>query len=435
MEIRKVVAAFHGLLAGLHVYWATGATWPAGDQRSLSLAVIGGEVSFAPRVVLPLAALHLLIAGVILRVDRSRFSRLAVGLLSLAVAGRATLGLVWCFGVGVDTSTAFYWLNLLVYTPACVLLVIGDLHLVRAKWLRRVLPVPVTGAVLLSLLAYAYQPTAQPHPEPSPDSRYVETSAARFHYLQRGSGDPIVLLSPGASPAFAWQPQLEALSRRHTVYVVDLPGQGETQLHDENFIFDLDGMTGALNAFLDALDLRQVVLGGNSWSGGWGLAYAQRHPERVSRLLLLAPSGLAERDPESWEVLKLPVVGEALAKLGSGRSTVEAAVRDLFVHKDLVTPTVIDEMWVPGTHRDNVRSMYALERGLDWRVTQAALPSTRQPTLVLWGRQDTVLPVAQARRFGDLLPNATVRVLPGCGHALTLDCAGPVTAALEDFVA
>jgi 4,5:9,10-diseco-3-hydroxy-5,9,17-trioxoandrosta-1(10),2-diene-4-oate hydrolase len=341
--------------------------------------------------------------------------------------------LVWAF---TDTGTAFFWLNLFLYTPACVALLAIDVRLLQAKWLKRlVIPLPVIGVVLVSLLAYGYQPAAQPSPEPSKDSRYVDTPVARFHYLQRGTGAPVVLLSPGASPASAWQPELEALSKTRAVYVVDLPGQGETRLHGTGFAFDLDAMTGALGEFLDHLHLQQVVLGGNSWSGGWGLAYAQRHPERVSKLLLLAPSGLAEPDPASWEILKLPLAGELLAKLGASRPAVQTAVRDLFVHKDLVTPALVDQLWVPGTYRDNVRAMYALERGLDWRVTQAALPSTKQPVLIVWGEEDTVLPVAQARRFGDLLPQATVHTLAGCGHAITLDCAGRVTPLLEEFLA
>jgi hypothetical protein len=106
MEIRKVVAGFHVVLSALHVYWATGATWPASDQYSLSQAVLGREVSFAPEVVLPLAAFHLVVAAVILRVDRSRLSRLVVGLLGLGVASRAVLGLVWSLGVGTSTGTA-----------------------------------------------------------------------------------------------------------------------------------------------------------------------------------------------------------------------------------------------------------------------------------------------------------------------------------------
>lgn len=434
MGIRKLAAGAHILLAAAHVYWATGATWPAPDERSLSRAVLGGETSFAPQIVLPLAALHLLLALAVLRSDRSALARVAVAGLACGLAARATLGLVWTFAE-TDSGTAFYWLNLLLYTPACVALLAIDVRLLQAKWLKRlVIPLPVLGVVLVSLLAYGYQPTAQPSPQPSKDSRYVETPLARFDYLQRGTGTPVVLLSPGASPASAWQPELDVLSKNHAVYVVDLPGQGETRLHGPGFAFDLDAMTGALGEFLDQLDLHQVVLGGNSWSGGWGLAYAQQHPERVSKLLLLAPSGLAEPDPASWEILKLPLAGELLAKLGASRSAVRTAVRDLFVHKDLVTPALVDQMWVPGTYRDNVRAMYALERSLDWRVTQAALPRTRQPVLIIWGEEDTVLPVAQARRFAELLPHATVRTLAGCGHALTLDCADRVTPLLEEFV-
>ena len=136
MRIRRVVAGFHGGLAALHVYWATGATWPAADQESLSRAVLGRVVSFAPQVVLPLAVLHLLIAWFVLRVDRSQLSRTAVGLVALGVAGRAVLGLAWAFSA--ETGTAFYWLNLFAYTPACVLLLLGDLRLVGARrWLTR----------------------------------------------------------------------------------------------------------------------------------------------------------------------------------------------------------------------------------------------------------------------------------------------------------
>lgn len=89
--------------------------------------------------------------------------------------------------------------------------------------------------------------------------------------------------------------------------------------------------------------------------------------------------------------------------------------------------------WAPATLDDNRRSVYRLERGLDWSETEAALPNTRQPVLVIWGKQDGTLPVSQARRFGELLPDAQVNELDGCGHALTLDCAEPVGELMDTF--
>jgi hypothetical protein len=130
MGSRKIAAGAHVLLAALHVYWATGATWPAADERSLSRAVLGMEVSFAPRVVLPLAALHVLLAVAVLRSDRSALARLVVCGLATGLAARAALGLVWAFG---DTGTAFYWLNLFLYTPACLVLLAIDVGLIRSR--------------------------------------------------------------------------------------------------------------------------------------------------------------------------------------------------------------------------------------------------------------------------------------------------------------
>ncbi|WP_410793024.1 DUF3995 domain-containing protein [Kribbella sp. C-35] len=132
MDSRKVAASAHVLLAAVHVYWATGATWPAANERSLSLTVLNAQVSFSPAVVLPLAALHLLLAGAILTSARWRLSRLVVVGLVAGLAARAAVGLVWITGA-VHTSTAFYWLNLFLYTPLCVALCVADLKLLRAQ--------------------------------------------------------------------------------------------------------------------------------------------------------------------------------------------------------------------------------------------------------------------------------------------------------------
>ncbi|MER7000026.1 alpha/beta fold hydrolase [Streptomyces sp. NPDC000410] len=438
---RRAGRAVAGLLAvdGLaHVYWATGLTWPAPDQRALSLGVIGGVVSFAPHVVLPLALVLFSAAAAVLARAYGRGGRLA-GLVSFAVAAgllvRGLIGVAWALGVGDGAGPVFYWLNLLLYTPLC--LGFGWLAATRlvTPRARRALALPLALAVLAAGTAYAWQPAEAPGYAAPPGDRYVETPVARFHYVRLGEGgSPVVLLSPGASWTFAWREQLTALSRTHTVYVLDLPGQGFTELRDRSLTWDLDGMTMAIGSFLDAMEIPRAALAGNSWSGGFALAYAQRHPERVTRLALLAPSGLDERDPMLWEALKLPVVGELLTNLGAGRSAAESSLRGLFVNQDRITDELVDAAWAPGTRETNRRSVYRLERGLDWRETEAAMPATRQPVLVIWGRQDSVLPAAQADRFGRLLPHAQVTVLDGCGHALTLDCPDRVNRLMEEFL-
>ncbi|TMR96465.1 alpha/beta fold hydrolase [Nonomuraea basaltis] len=285
--------------------------------------------------------------------------------------------------------------------------------------------------------AYGYRPAQATGYRPAylQNSRFLDTPLARFHYVKQGTGSPVVLLSPGASWVYGWRHQLPRLAREHTVYVVDLPGQGFTTLKDRNFTWDLDGMTGAIGSFLAAAGIQRPALGGLSWSGGWALAYAQRHPERVNSLLLLAPSGAATRDTWVYEIMKYPAIGELWNNwYYADRSSSLEALKRIHVNQNRVTEEDVDAFWAPGTFAGNLESQYLLERGLDWRETRAAMPRTTTPTLVIWGRQDTVNPVWQAREFDRLMPAAEIHELDGCGHALTTDCPEQVTGLLADFL-
>ncbi|WP_169731999.1 alpha/beta fold hydrolase [Glycomyces arizonensis] len=438
--------------AVMHLLWSFGLTWPASSERTLSYLVLGFETSFAPRVVIPLAVANLVMAFAVWRRAaggyEQRFGRLFQAVtvaVAIGVGVRALAGLVWITGAGTPTDyPAFYWANLLVYTPLCVALALCCLAVARqgrgpARLRRRVaLASPLAAAAAILLVAYGWTPSAVRGYEPADagvDSRFVDTALAEFHYTLQGEGSPVVLLSPGASWAYAWQHQADVLAADHAVYVVDLPGQGFTELHEDDFAFNLDAMTGAVEVFLDAVGLDTVSLGGNSWSGGWALAFAQRHPDRVDRLVLLAPSGADEPDPRSWELLKPPVLGELMTKLYlPDRDAVAESVTELFVHKERATESVIEANWAPGTFADNLHSMYLLERGLDWSRTEAAMPETEQPTLVIWGERDTVLPVEQSATFAALMPDVHLEVLDDCGHALTLDCPDRVTERMADFL-
>jgi pimeloyl-ACP methyl ester carboxylesterase len=293
------------------------------------------------------------------------------------------------------------------------------------------------GGVLYG--AYGYQPPEAGRGYDPPylqqvDSRFVETPVARFHYVHAGEGSPVILVSPGSAWVVAWKHQFSALAEHHSVYVVDLPGQGYTELKDPNFRWDLTGMTGALGSVMDAVGVHKAAIAGNSWSGGWALAFAQRHPERVSKLMLLDSCGLDVRDPWEWEILKYPVAGELLTNLFTTKSTVRGAAENSLVHRELVTDELVSEYWAPMTFHDNRRANYLLERGLNWQETERAMPTTETPTLVLWGSEDNVLPAWQAERFGQLLPDARVHVFDGCGHPLEYDCPVRTNHQMEAFL-
>jgi hypothetical protein len=120
-----IITAVLGVDGLFHAYWATGSTWPAKTPQSLSEAVLNTHVPFRPQLVLPLAALLWTTSGLILARSSGRGGRLAGVVSAAAAVGlgvRGLAGLVWITGFGTQPGHPFYWLNIFVYTPACLLL-------------------------------------------------------------------------------------------------------------------------------------------------------------------------------------------------------------------------------------------------------------------------------------------------------------------------
>ncbi|MFE6127434.1 DUF3995 domain-containing protein [Streptomyces sp. NPDC056437] len=129
-----LVASVLTVDALFHLYWATGETWPAAGEGSLSRAVLGTDVPFTPPVLLPLVALLLTAAALVVAHSR-RPGHPLLRLGTLAVAAglslRALAGIYWLFAK--ETGTAFHWLNLVLYTPLCALLAWAALRVAWCK--------------------------------------------------------------------------------------------------------------------------------------------------------------------------------------------------------------------------------------------------------------------------------------------------------------
>ncbi|MEV1172549.1 alpha/beta hydrolase [Nonomuraea sp. NPDC049784] len=308
------------------------------------------------------------------------------------------------------------------------------------RWLRRILYglagflALVVAAALL--VAYVWQPSQESNFRSAylAGSSYVETPVARFHYVKTGSGSPIVLLPGGTLWIYSYRHTIPELAKHHTVYAVDLPGQGYTRVRDKQFRYDLDAMTDAVGQFMDAVGLKRASVVGHSWNGAVALYLAERHPERVQRLALLDSPGLDV--PSSWDFrpLESPVVGELIGKLMT-KSTYGGTLAKSFAHPDRLTDADIDEYWAPESRTENRMAMWMLQRNLDYTLTERRLGEVKVPTLILWGGKDAFDEPWQATELGRRIPGATVRIIPDAGHNVHEDAptqANPILAAFLD---
>ncbi|MFC7137082.1 alpha/beta fold hydrolase [Halobaculum litoreum] len=278
------------------------------------------------------------------------------------------------------------------------------------------------------------------------DSRTVVVDGVRVRYHVAGEGRdgvPVVLLHGGGldEAALSWRETFPALADVRPVYALDWPGYGGSDRPDAPY--SIPYYRDTLAGFLDAVGLDRVALVGVSMGGGAALGYTLDAPDRVDRLVLVDSYGLGGRipgGPLGYLFTRLPFVTDlAWAALRRSRLLLWVALRGIVGSGDAVTPALLDDAVRAVRRGDAGRSFTAFQRsevgptGLRTNYVDR-LPDLTVPTLVVHGEADPLVPVAWAVRAGTLIPDATTRVLPDCGHWPPRECPDRFLELVEEFL-
>lgn len=266
------------------------------------------------------------------------------------------------------------------------------------------------------------------------DLQARRVAGCRIVYFDRGAGSALVLVHGMFGDHLDWEPVLEPLAARHRVIAVDLPGFGASDKPDREYTADF--FLETLDGLLEELGVERAALAGNSFGGILATLYAARHPDRVSRLILVAGGGLRPFSERERQLYTARFSEQAIAALTPALQTEifapifarESPHRERYLakqHAKLARPDF------PAYARSVARAVrLAVEADLG-----GVLPQLVCPTLLLWGAADLVLPVAQAREALGRLARGELRVLPGCGHVPQLDWPEGFTQVVEAFLA
>ncbi len=267
--------------------------------------------------------------------------------------------------------------------------------------------------------------------------RIVTTRRAHLSTMEAGIGPPVLAIHGLGGTKGSFLPTLAALSDRFRVIAVDLPGFGDSD-KPIGAAYDARFFAGAMVDLLDALELDRVDLIGNSLGGRVALELALRAPERVGRMALLAPS-LAWRRPRRWApALRLVRPELGLVQLAP-RAVVQTVVRRLIPGADEGwTAAGVDEFLRAYLTPAGRAAFYAAARqiyleaphGTDGFWTR--LRELDADALFVWGRRDTLVPIAFARHIAEALPHARHLELD-CGHVPQVELPKPTHHAIAAF--
>jgi len=253
-----------------------------------------------------------------------------------------------------------------------------------------------------------------------PPSQFLAVAGLQVHLRDEGPHDdpvPIVLLHGTADSLHTWDGWAAQLRGQRRVIRFDLPGFGLTG-PSATADYSIDAYVRFVGAVLDRLQLEHVVLGGNSLGGeiAWQAALAM--PQRVQRLILVDASGYPpapEQVPLAFSLAGMPVVQPVLERM-LPRGLVLSSLRSVYGDPSRVTPELVDRYYDmalrPGNRRALVQRLQAMA-GVD---ASGRISALAVPTLVLWGAQDRLIPVAAATRFSHDIAGASLVVFDGLGH-------------------
>jgi pimeloyl-ACP methyl ester carboxylesterase len=247
--------------------------------------------------------------------------------------------------------------------------------------------------------------------------QYTIRQHDKFKYLEEGEGEPLVLLHGLFGALSNFRDLIEYFRKHYKVVVPLLP------------LFELDilhttvgGLAKFVHKFIEARGYENVHLLGNSLGGHVGLVHVLKHPERIKSLILTGSSGLFENG-----------MGDTYPRRGD-YEYIKKKTELTFYEPKMATDELVNEVFEITRNRLKVIKIIALAKSAIRNNLGEELNNIKQPTLLVWGNNDTITPPFVAREFQRLIPNSELHFVDKCGHAPMMEQPAEFNIILHKFL-
>lgn len=271
----------------------------------------------------------------------------------------------------------------------------------------------------------------------APPSQFVDLGEGlTIHLRDEGPKDApaIILLHGSNADLHTWEPWAENLKADYRVIRFDQVGHGLTG-PDPKGDYTRANYVKHIRRLADHLGLERFILGGNSMGGKHAVSFADTYPDRVLGLVLVDASGMPMLTPQALEeggdnpgkrrgsttsnigfkIAGMPGINRIVEQV-TPRSLIEQSLRQSVSVESIVTEEMIDRYWellrYPGNRRATLQR-FSIPYDPLGRRKFAAITA---PTLIIWGEEDRLIPVAAARWLDQTMANTTLVIYPGVGH-------------------
>jgi pimeloyl-ACP methyl ester carboxylesterase len=262
-------------------------------------------------------------------------------------------------------------------------------------------------------------------------------------YRMAGDGPAILLIHGIAGSSTTWRAVMPALDENYTVIAADLLGHGHSAKPRGDY--SLGAYASGIRDLLAVLGRERVTLVGHSLGGGVAMQFAYQFPDWAERLVLVASGGLGKEVSPLLKAVTLPGAEFVLPFVLNPRIRQTAELPGAVARRVGWRPSdTLAEVWrsyTTLTERHGQMAFVHTVRSVIDLAGQRVSAHDRLylaaavPTLIVWGEEDRIIPVAHAHRTAEAIPGARLEILPGAGHFLPWRNADWFLGVLGDFLA
>jgi pimeloyl-ACP methyl ester carboxylesterase len=287
------------------------------------------------------------------------------------------------------------------------------------------------GLWLVSHITEAMRPVPQT-PEtlrwaPDIPIGYLDVGGCKLRYIRAGHGPNLVLLHTLRTQLDLFEKVVPELARRFTVYALDYPGHGYSDIPEAQY--DAEFFAESVAKFLDVLDLHDVTLSGVSIGGAIALILAGRRNPRIARVVAINPydyakgRGMARSSPLGRMITvtsDIPLVGETIMRLRNF-AIMRAVLQGGVANRESIPPALLKEMYLVGNRPGHYRAFIRLLReSASWEEATVSYKNINLPVHLVWGNKDWARP-GEREHDRSLIPRAQIEIVENGGHFLPLD--------------
>lgn len=238
--------------------------------------------------------------------------------------------------------------------------------------------------------------------------------SARFHYMESGKGEPLILIHSAGQSLYTFNKVFAKLAHRYRVIALDLAGHGYSD-SPSFFDYEPEEHAEAIVRFMDAMGIETAHLLGYGMGACFALLLAQLHPERVDRIIAITPGGLTSEMPTSIKLLRSGIFGIFRRSTFSRKNIAKLIDDSLFDHTVLKEHD-IDQYAEPFTNPDVRSGVQRTVMAFDEEDILDKLRSVDSEVLLLWGDKDNWRPIDMKDTYLAVLRHANLMIVRNSGH-------------------